>query len=397
MIGEIKYGPYSPSRLDTARCPYSFYRQYLDPERPQERGPGSLAQERGSALHEILEKITQQMCRKETEFTGQQLREWTAEAIQKYPAAYEESGEILEMAKLYIRKPPKMLTEDAQTELRFGLKWDRNKFVECGYFSPDAFARGRADIFMVSDDLTIGYIIDHKTQPNIEEASTFQMGFYAWVTSKIHPYLKEIRTVLHFSRYGCYSEEYTWTKDMLEAVEDDILTRIMIVEGIQEWVAVPNDHCQYCDFIAECPRMGKYVQKTEQGYVKSVDNSSLKILGDTQKAVEVAGLVHLIEEFSGIAKKELRQYVKKSGPVAIPGRVFEYRPKEAINWEKANKACRDAVYEVFAKHKIDVRQFMAFSQKATSPVWLIENRKLIEELSKVLPRKVSSEFGAHKI
>jgi hypothetical protein len=390
------YGPYSPSRLDTAKCPYSFYLQYVDPNRSKERPQGNLAQERGSALHEVLEHVTIEMVRdRDVVITADQLKQWTKEAILRHPTAYQETEDILSMAKLYIERPPKMLTRDAQTELRLAVKYEGGKFVECGYDEPEAVARGRADIFMVSDDLTVGYVIDHKTQPNIETADTAQMGFYAWVLSKIHPYLKEIRTVLHFARYGAYSEEFVWTLPMLADVEDSVLTKIQIIEETENWVAIPHDHCQYCPYLLTCPALQQFVQKTEDGY--RVTETTFKILGDTGKAVQFAGLSHLIEEVQKQVKKELRDHVKKNGPVAIPGRVYEFRPEVKIHWDAINKTLRQQTYDVFKKYGLDERTFMSFNQTTSQAIWLIDNTELVRELSELFPKKCSTEFGAHKI
>jgi len=302
---------------------------------------------------------------------------------------------------MYLAKPPPVLTKDAGIELRLAVKAVEKdgsiQFEECDYDDPGAFARGRADIMIISDDTTSAIFYDHKTQPNIEEADTFQLGFYAWVISKFYPFLEEIQTVLHFARYGVYSDAYTWTKEDLAKIEDEIITRIMIIENMSEWAPTPHGKCQYCPMITECPVLAEFVSvDPETGTMVSAKPSDYKILGNTYKAVKIAGLLNVLEEATKIAKKELREHIKYTSPIAIPGKVYEYRASQGINWDKVNKTMRGKVYEVFDKHKVDPKLFMSFNQTASKTIWMAENELLIKELSDILPRKSETKFGGYK-
>ena len=271
------------------------------------------------------------------------------------------------------------------------------EFVQCDYDDPKAFARGRADILMISDDTTHALIYDHKTQPNVEEADTFQMGIYAWVISKIYPFLDEVHTVLHFARYGKYSEPYIWTKEDLARIEDELVTRIAIVEGRTEWTATPHGKCQYCPFMSECPALAEYISINPENGEMTINSKDFKILGDTNKAVRMAGLLNVIEEITKEVKKELRNHVKLSeSPIAIPGKIFEFRVDTKIHWDKVNKALREDTYKVFKKHNIDPRDFMGFSQTFSTGVWRTGNEDLVKELSELFPRKNESSFKGYK-
>lgn len=396
MIPKLQYGPYSPSRLETATCGYAFRKQYID-NRGHKRTVGSLPQERGSAVHEVLEKITQRLTEdRNAHFDKRELIAWVSEATNKYPVAYQDTRDILEMVKLYIAKPPPVLTSDAQTELRLAVKWGEKDFVACDYDDPDAFARGRADIFMISDDTTSALVYDHKTQPNIEPADTFQLGFYAWVILKTYPFLDDVKTILHFTRYGYYSEEHVWTRDQLQDIEDEICTRIHNIENRVAWEPVPYKNCQYCPFLLQCPAMKEFIEVMENGTYR-VNMNDFNIIGDTQKAVKIAGLVTIVEEVSKNAKHALREYVKKTGPVAIPGRVYEFRAEEEVNWDKVNRTMKPALYEIFNKHGVDPREFMGFNQTFSKSLWMVDNPNLMKEVSSLIPRKVTTEFRGHKV
>lgn len=411
---KLRYGPYSHSRLETATCGYAFKRQYIDEDGRQRGRFESLPQARGSAAHEILEQITKKMCAEEAPvFSEAEIRAWATDAITRHPAAYQDVESILAMARLYVQKPPPVLTRDAQTELKFAVKLEDGEFVECDYEDPDALVRSRADILFISDDTTTAMVYDHKTQPNIEEADTAQMGLYAWAISKIHPYLSEIRTVLHFARYGKFSEPYIWRKNgelygdekpgsvgNLKDVEDNLLTRVGIVESRTSWEPTPHNGCQYCPFIAECPAMKEMIEVDAAGSFQ-VKMNNLKILGNTQKAVKLAGIINVMEETLKSAKSELKEFVKMAGTgIAIPGKVYEFRAgEEKVDWDKVNKkqAIRDAAYEIFENHGIDPKSYMGFSQTFSKDVWLLADEGLLKDLSALFPRTRETEFKGYKI
>jgi hypothetical protein len=281
--------------------------------------------------------------------------------------------------------------------LKLAVKLDASgKFVECDYDDPEAFGRGRADILVISDDTTWAQVTDHKTQPNIETADTPQMGFYSWVISKIYPFLSEIRSQLHFSRYAKYSEPFVWTKELLAQTEQQIFAKVEVCENRTSWDPTPNDHCQYCPLLASCPVMSQYFEKDERGalYVKS-DN--LKILGSQHKAVQIAGLLNVLEEVVKVCKNELRDFVKAAGgAVAIPGKTYYFKPDEKINWDAVNKKLRGEAYKIFAEHGVDPKDYMSFNQTASQTIWTINKPELVKALAALFPKKISTEFGGHK-
>lgn len=398
----LKYGPYSPSRLDTGVCGYAFHKQYIDPAAKARPKTENIPQARGSAVHEIFETITTRMIKNPSAvFSGEEVRQLVVEAVNRHPAAYQEIDAILHMARLYIEKPPATLVEDAGVELRLAVKLEQSptgpQFIPCDYNDPQAFVRGRADILMISDDTTKALVYDHKTQPNVEEADTFQLGIYAWVIWKTHPFLDEIHTILHFARYGIYSQPVTWTKEMLMAIEDELITRVAVIENRTDWGATPHDKCQYCPLLVECPALKEFIDVDQNTGAVRVQMNNLKILGDTMKAVKLAGLLNVLEETVKQIKGEIRNHVKLSGTdIAIPGKIYGYVADEGIDWDKVNTKLREQAFAVFKKHDVDPVMFMGFSQTFSKSVWLLENEQLLKELAALFPRKASSEFKGRK-
>lgn len=392
---QLKHGPYSPSRLDTANCPYSFYRQYVDPNRPKDR-PESMPQARGAAVHEIFEKITCSLIGADRRIPDAlTIKEWVAEAIRKHPAAYEETADILAMVEHYKRNPPAVLTSDAETELRMGVALTEHGFEECRYDAPHALARGIADIMMISDCMTEAVVYDHKTQPNIEDAVTFQMKFYTWVVFRTHPFLKKVTTILHFARYGTY-RSHEWTQEDMVAVEDEIMTRIAVIEGTEQWIASPHSKCQYCQFKDDCPRWAEIFEYREDG--SKVHKKMPTLLeGGMEAAVKYAGDLNLLEEAVELRKKELKTYVSMTSPIAIPGKIYEFRAKEEVDWDTVNKKLKNNVYEVFEGCGIDPKRYMGFSATFTKDLFLTENTVLLDKLNALIPRKTKTEFRGYKL
>jgi CRISPR/Cas system-associated exonuclease Cas4 (RecB family) len=411
---ELKYAPYSPSRLDAGTCGFAFKRLYPQDKTTVRPKFENLPQARGSATHEVLAQITEAICKDpQAVFTADTIRRWVAEAVVRHPAAYQETGAILDMAKLYIARPPNLLTRDAKIEQKMAVTYDEKTQTFSGYDDNDAvlepsgdemyddpncFARGKADILLKSDDSTFAIIYDHKTQPNIEEADTFQMGFYAWVVAKANPFLDEIRTVLHFARYGYYSQPYVWTRKDLAQIEDLIITKAMAIELRTSWEPTPHKNCQYCPYLAECPAMAEYLQPDAEGHLR-IKPGIQKILGSTKKAEEVAGILTVLEELTKRLKADLREHIDKyEAPVAIPGKIFGYFPDpDRIDWRYVNKNQRDPVYELFAKHNVDPRKYMSFSESHYKFLRDVESESFVKDLESLFRKTTTTTFTSKKV
>lgn len=411
---KTKYGPYSPSRLDTAACGYSFKKQYIDKD-PRSKEE-SVVQARGAAVHEILEQMTNEFKgNKEATFSRGRIQALVADAVKRHPNAYEQTDTLLNCAEMYLKRPPGTLVEDAETELRLAVKYNGEAFVECDYNDPQAFARGRADIMMISDDTTTALVYDHKTQMNIETADTFQMGFYAWVISKIYPFLREVHLVLHFAQYGYYSrpiiyltkwdeervqslsKEERETYRSLEAIESEIMTKVRIVEERTEWDACPHNLCQYCPYLCECPLMTKHFEVDEKTAAVKPTGLPEKVT-DMASAMRVAESVYAIELYAKELKKGLSSWAKDKPPVLLSNsRIFYgYKPSFGHDWGYLNKQGRAKVLEICEKYKVDPQVWMGFSSTVSKKILNHDNRTFVNELMTVLPEKTTTKFGGYK-
>lgn len=416
---KLKYGPYSPSRLDTATCPYQFNEQYIK-KRPCAKIE-KLPQGRGSVVHEVFEQVTSKLIsNKDYIFNPQEVRKWVVDSVNKHPVSYEELEVILGMVSKYIDRPPLNITEATEVERKLAVKLKLNEdgsiatfedeidgrivtrwdFEECDYDDPNAFMRGRADILTISDDLTTLFVYDHKTQPNIEEADTFQMGVYAWVISKHYKFISEFQTTLHFARYGSYSEPYIWTKEDLYRIEEQLITRVEIIENRTVWTeAVPYKNCQYCPFVIECPTFREFVEiDKETGDYRLLYNN-FHILGNVQRAVKLLELANVIDVAHSAIMSNIRPHVKEFGELAAAGKVWGYRGEEEVAWDLINKNEQKKLehMEIISKHGELPHNYMGFSQTFTKSIWMSDKSAMLDELSKAAPRRTRVTFSGVKI
>jgi len=416
---KTKYGPYSPSRLEAGYCPLSFFRHYVDPLAKTRAKTENLPQARGSAVHEIFELMTDRF--KLGEFPSlAETNKWIMEAVIRHPAAQEDIADIRKMVDYYLKRTPKDLEPDAEIELRMGVKFamdngqfvtyedtttfpgqtvTRYQFIECDYDDPDAFARGRADIMQISADTTTAKVWDHKTQQNAEEADTFQMGFYAWVISRCNPYLVFVDTILHFAQFGSYSDPFRWGPAELYQVEQTLLLRAGVIEGMTDWsCAVPNKNCTYCDMMGECPvKQDILVTDPVTGNQKFVKRPNLEIM-DTTTACKVASEIHYIDLYKKSQQAALKAYVDRTGPIAIPGVVYGYKTDIKVNWEKINKseALTTALDNLILKYGIDPVSYKGYSETLSKGMVFIDNENFHKERMLIMPTKVERTFGGRK-
>jgi len=402
---EIKYGPYSPSRLDVGKCGFWFNKQYIekDPIAKKE----NLAAARGAVVHLVFEKMNEALKNNpEFIFRQDEINNWIAEAVKSHPIAYVEIEDIMDMCIKYARRPIKEINPETEVEVKFAVKiepleaggW---KFVETDYDDQGAFFRGRADVLIFSTDNTSAIIYDHKTQPNIiKDGGTFQMGCYAWALWKTHPYLDKITTVLHFARYGCYSEEYVWTKQDLEDIEAQIITRVMVLEQMEEHSATPSDHCQYCPYVMQCPVLNGVLSYHESDGTYEVARDNLHCLGDANKAFRLAETIMVLEEWVKEGKKNLQNHIKTyETPIVVNGTTWGYKPSESVDWDKANGKLRASVMDAFKKREVDPTLFMSFNQTTTAKklaTLRMSEHPLVDDLDHILTVKTTSSFGSHK-
>ena len=395
FLTTLQYGPYSPSRLETAICGFAFKKQYIDKDETQRYMEDKVAADRGSVVHEVFEQINRQLMKdKHHVFSEAEVRQWIAESVQRNPSSYQDMATLFGCVATYIRNLPE-IPADAMIEERLALDMS---LKECGYNSPNALVRGRADLMWFDEDLS-ATVLDYKTQPHIETADTFQMGIYALVIARSYN-LKAVKTIIYFARYGKYSAPVIWDEEALADVERILLGKIQVIETRTSWDPTPHNGCQYCPYRLQCPIMKEAFDIDDEGNVVAKGNDLFNIAGDVSRATKLAGLMVQMEEVVSLGKKALREFTKKYEiPVTTGNKAFMHKLKEEMDWAYVNKGSNKfKMIDTMRKHGSNPETYMEFTARSNS-VFLLEDNKsaMMEEIKKQVPKKISSSFGCYKI
>lgn len=382
---ETKYGPYSPSRLDVALCPFRFKAEYID---KTVQDGGSMASRRGNVVHETFEKITRGWL-EDKPLNWDDVVEILTKKMAEYAVTDRDDQQLcIGAAQAYMSNPPQGIKDILGTEEHLALKWEDGKLVECKWDDPKCFARGKIDILQIDaeDNATI---IDHKTQMFIQTADTFQMGFYAWLIKQFYPYVKSVSTVLHFCSpsLNWYSRPYTWTDEDLNNLEIQIKISIGAIEGIDQYPARPNHSCQYCPVQSECPKLLE-AKESRKKFRKG-------ILVNAQEALQLAEDVTVIEEYRKGAMTALKEFTKEIGAVCLPG--LEYAHRESSGYD-VDPHCIVPLYKLLNEYGVNVADYVKFDTvKMKKHLWKVLDQQKIEEIAKLLTETKSTRFSSKRV
>lgn len=387
---KVKYGPYSPSRLDTAVCPLRFTREYITKDAPKSHSPEA---RRGNVVHEVFEEITGGWINNKP-LEWKEVEKLLSEKVAKFKVSREEDIKLaITSCRAYMDNPPKGIEHIMGTEEMLAVKWSEelNDFEECEWDDPDCIFRGKIDILMIEGNTATA--IDHKTQPKKEDSDTFQLGFYAWMIKKFYPFVTEVKTILHFCRaeLNCYSWPTTWTMDDLEIVESEMKIRVAAIEGIDpnDAYMVPNYYCNYCSINMECPKIDE-LNSTRTKY-GSVKNSPLV---DAQEAKNLAEILTVVDEGRKVINSKIQAFTKDIGSIIVHNKEYGYTPSKS--WEVAPGKER-ALWQFLEESGLDPMNFVKFDTKLLSKCFYSKPPSFIEKIKSFLYEKVTTRFGSRKV
>lgn len=193
-----------------------------------------------------------------------------------------------------------------------------DEFDECEF--SDASYRGILDVIDIEGTHCV--VTDWKSQPHIIAKGELddpigygvpeQLTGYAWLASKMYPYLETFEVRIFYLRYGFYHATDR-SLDDLDDYEHVLLMNEQKISEIDSWDPIPGKQCQYCDFIHICPLA------TDTSLPPEMDDKNI-----TQaQAVNMAQRVSVMDSLSKALKVKLKEYVKNNDNVLI-GREFEY-------------------------------------------------------------------------
>lgn len=436
------YGPYSPSRLIAAKCPASFFAQYVRKDRVVGH---TLASARGSAIHEVLANITQAK-QAGADLSQKQVADWVTQAVNHYPAAYPQIDLISGAAAAYIGNPSPHINNTTSCEASFAVQlWEedtffeeaapRRVFVSVPYSLPDgtpnreAFFGGKLDQISIDEITKTIIILDHKSTPsaNENEDNNFQVGAYAWLISLFYPGYT-IKTVIHYAnpKLNFYSPPVVWTAQELDNVASYVMMQINALEGMpgpESFVAIPGTRCDYCHIIQECSLFARVRDQKAKGALDLNVRS-------TEDLVRLAQEVHVIGAMKDEITKALKAGVERLCPengISIGGLWYGFKAsEEAVDWSstdikireesrRAQYALDENLYEteeaaeelrkvagyksldnILSLHGVSSENFKAYNGQKLKNLWRLDKPELFAALGKFIVKDKSTKFGGHK-
>jgi hypothetical protein len=98
----------------------------------------------------------------------------------------------------------------------------------------------------------------------------------------------------------------------LQTFEQTLLLRRERLVELDSWDAIPGPHCGVCDYVQVCP------------LAKDASTPPVAVATPAQ-ALHLAAALHVKEEWCRRARKQLRVYVERSDPVALPTCAYGFR------------------------------------------------------------------------
>lgn len=418
----LKYGPYSASRLIVARCPARFMSKYILKDKIIS---DTLASSRGSAIHEVLQKITEARVSGE-DFSPKQLNAWVEEAVGKFPAAYEQIQLVKNAATAYAGNPSPYINKTTLCEIGLAVRlYEEDSFIDDAVLSTaytkvpystdgripnaDAYFGVKIDQLSVDHDVGMVTVVDHKSTPSASSNADhdFQMGCYAWLASLYYPEYR-VRTVLHYAhpRLNFYAPPVYWSREDLEEVEQEIRTRVMAIESFKEFPALPGSHCDYCHMVQECPELRTVQEQNSRGDI----NLNIHSVDDMQRVarqLRVTGVLY--DQLNKKLKEAIETNCPESG-IAIEGLWYGFKPSdEKVDWSATERKIREeherspergkpsSLAELLQKHGLEPGAFKDWRGEKLRNLWKLGRSDLIEELKQYVVTSKDTRFGSYKI
>ena len=418
---ELKYGPYSASRLIVARCPSRFMSKYILKDKIIS---DTLASSRGSAIHEVLQKITEHHVTG-TEITPKMLDGWIHEALGKFPAAYEQAKLVKDAAVAYVSNPSPYINQSTLCEKSFAVRlYEEDSFLddvipgrayvkvpyELGEggrnnANPNAYFGARLDQISVDEDNKVVTVLDHKSTPSASSNADhdFQMGCYAWLVSLYYPEY-EIRTVLHYAhpRLNFYAAPVYWDKESLDDVEDEIRVRVSSIESFSEFPALPGSHCDYCHMIQQCPELRTIQEQNSRGEI-NLNISSIEDMRRVANQLRVTGALY--DQLNRKLKEAIETHAPDNG-VAIEGMWYGFKVSdEKVDWHATEANVRELSIKVgspttlaglLERHGLDPDVFKEWRGEKLKAIWKLGKTGLLDELKQYVVKVKDTRFGSYK-
>jgi len=363
----MKYTPYSHSKIATYKsCPRLFQYLYIEKRDKPQTVPMLI----GSCFHQFIAEYS---ILKEQLLNTDENKIWSnlyQDADKKIKYQENVILEAKDIWSIYKKKFEKEWINDIkkQFEIQYGI----NPFYkEISFDSESCFFRVIIDRLEFKDNKII--ITDYKTgwSKNIDIQ---QCLIYAWALSKIIPF--DTITVRYEHVRLLTTDEYTISQIELNNIQKDVLTSIAQIEVDIEFKPTPNDNCQYCSFLQECP--------ATKNMLEMIKNNSTINLTSEENVKNIADIIILAEAWTKQAKDKLKLYHDQYGTITTEKGI----------WSKQRTLTRsiDPVkfFEIITKIGDNPLLYMSVNN--------IKAKKYLEleEIKNITDEKIEYRFGFQK-
>ena len=434
----LKYGPYSASRLIIAQCPARFQSKYIFKDKIIS---DSIASARGSVIHYVLERITNKKVLGLTP-SMTEIDLWLNEAMGQWPAAYVEIKIIKDAVGAYLGNPSPYMNETTKCEVGLAVAvYEEESFLEDvvlkkafvkmpfeidGRINSEAFFGVKIDQMSIDELTKTITILDHKSTPTTHKNPdhTFQVGTYAWIVSKYYPGYN-IRTVIHYANpmLNCYGVPEYWSAEDIQMIEEELFLRVGAIESFETYPAIPGTGCDYCHMVQLCPANNKIREQNARGDI----NLNVTCFDDVKRlANQLRAIDVLSTQISSHLKRAMETYAP--GGVALDGGGnYNFRSSESIEWDETSRNISFAAYTArmkleqgtcteeekpalkelselersglmgwLEKKGIDGEAFKKLDSKKLNTLLKFNDGSLTEELKKYVVLEKSTRFGYFK-
>lgn len=383
VLGQTLDVKMSHSFKNSAACPLYLKLHYLD--KVDERFV-RVAAERGKGVHSAISSLIAICLEQEIQPNELHIDQITEAVVAHTPQnVVSEMALILEWTKLWSERWRLSKNYFGHEEM---LAID-DEFDECEF--SDGSYRGILDVIDIEG--THCTVTDWKSQPHIIAKGELNdpMGYgvpeqltgYAWLASKLYPYLETFSVRIFYLRYGFYHETERTLED-LAIYEQVLLMNEQKISEIDNWDPIPGKQCDYCDFIHMCPL--------------ATDEKAPDYLGSDKitqgQAVELARRVVVMDQLSKSFKEKLKRYVQANDNVRIADDYcFGYKKSESVEWdaERAEEVLETYDHKLSEVANVDVKRMKKFVKEAAR-----DNVDLCEELTEIEKPKHSTRFGGYR-
>ncbi len=350
-----RHAPYSYSKITLfTKCPYAWKKRYID-LLVEEKHPSLKF---GAIVHEIIADYLKQLSQRKENVNHALLEKIINEHLEEDEVFFEQIQKLLPALQSIVL-PPGI---SPQIELPVALN---EQFETCDFYSDDAFLRGKIDYFYIIDDTAV--IIDWKTDQHLPQSdeSEMQTRFYALLLEPtLPPEVEKFVVELNYLRFSKVKKTVL-TREALNEVKEWILQKVEQVEKEEKFDPTPGDWCEVCGYVSQCPyaRVCLTLSETKLSQIPEKVSS-------IDEAVELAGVLKMIDLIREKLKNLLKEWVAEHGPIQLSGEVLGFHQTETVKWEtpeqKAalaallvrNGVNKEEIWDLFSTSKTAVCSFL---------------------------------------